>query len=32
MAEEDETPPARIEGKRINDPVVDAERVRDAER
>jgi sec-independent protein translocase protein TatA len=32
MAEDDDTQPSRIEGKRIPDPAVDAERVRDAER
>ena len=32
MAEDDDSSPARIEGKRVSDPAVDAERVRDAER
>ena len=32
MAEEDETPPSRIEAKRVTDPTVESERVRDAER
>lgn len=32
MAEDDDASPARLEGKRVSDPVVDAERVRDAER